>query len=101
MKGDGARAPAGDPGQKNGEDGGHRANSVPPRAAKLILRCFFIVCAGVAAADLLFQRDRHHPWEAAPIFYPVLGFLGIAGLILISKGLRRLVMRSEDYYDDG
>ena len=31
--------------------------------------------------------------------YPFFGFFGIALLIIMAKGLRRVVMRSEDYYD--
>lgn len=88
---------------ENGHGHGHGVNSVPPRWAKRILVIFFSICGVLALLDLValvwHLRYEEHPWEAMPVFYPVWGFAGIALLILISKGLRRLVMRSEDYYD--
>lgn len=80
---------------------GHRPNSVPPRWSKLILRLFFGLCAALAAGGFFWRpHGKHHALEEYMLFYPLYGFLGIAGLIMASKGLRRLVMRREDYYDD-
>lgn len=79
----------------------HAHNSVPAPWAKFWLGVLFGGCVGVALLDLL--RDRahaDHPWEHGLFFYALYGFLGISLLIVLSKGLRRLVMRREDYYDD-
>lgn len=80
----------------------HRPNSVPSPWARRILVWFFLLCATVLAIDLLpwWPREVHHPLERWPIIYPAFAFVGIALLILVAKGLRRLVMRREDYYDD-
>jgi len=49
--------------------------------------------------DFVVDRYVEHPLEAWSVFYPLFGFVGISCLILLSKVLRRLVMRREDYYD--
>ena len=78
----------------------HKPNSVPSPWAGRILIAFFVLCGIVLGMDFAKERVVHHPLEEWPILYPVFGFVGIALLILIAKGLRRLVMRSEDYYGD-
>lgn len=103
----GAQANAPGPKAADREDANARApeahahNSVPAPWAKFWLGVLFGGCVGVAFLDLL--RDRahaDHPWEHGLFFYALYGFLGISLLIVLSKGLRRLVMRGEDYYDD-
>lgn len=79
----------------------HGRNSVPAPWAKFWLGVLFGGGGVVALLDLL--RDRahaDHPWEHGLFFYALYGFVGISLLIVLSKGLRRLVMRREDYYDD-
>lgn len=76
----------------------HKPNSVPPPWAGRILLGFFAACAIVLGLDCV-GRETHHPFEEWPFMYPFFGFFGIALLIVLAKGLRRLVMRSEDYYD--
>jgi intracellular septation protein A len=78
----------------------HKPNSVPSPWAGRILIAFFVLCAFFLGMDFVGERVVHHPLEEWPILYPVFGFVGISLLILIAKGLRRLVMRSEDYYGD-
>ena len=78
----------------------HKPNSVPPPWAGRILVGFFVLCGIVLGWDLFVDREIPHPLEEWPIMYPVFGFVGISLLILISKVLRRLVMRREDYYED-
>ena len=77
-----------------------RPNSVPSPWAGRILVIFFVLCAVVLGLDFLGRPEKHHPLEEWPILYPLFGFVGISLLIIVAKGLRRLVMRSEDYYDD-
>lgn len=78
----------------------HKPNSVPPPWAGRILATLFGLCAIVLVWDFFVDRKMHHPFEEWPILYPLFGFAGISLLILLAKGLRRLVMRREDYYDD-
>jgi hypothetical protein len=49
--------------------------------------------------DFLIPKHGHFSWETAPEFYAVYGFVACVCLILISKALRLLVKRKEDYYD--
>jgi len=42
-----------------------------------------------------------HAWEALPGFYALFGFVACVVLVLIAKEMRKVLMRDEDYYDDG
>ena len=76
-----------------------------PENVTRLWRRFVIVCAMVAAIDLLGLVEviyhRHHAFfvEGLPGFYAFWGFVGIAALIFLARQLRRLVMRPEDYYE--
>ena len=80
-------------------DAGHPPSSVGPRATRIILGAFFVISAVLVIADFFVTRYIEHPWENLKAFYPLWGLFGVGGLILAAKGLRRIVMRSEDYYD--
>ena len=80
-------------------DSGHPPSSVGPKATRIILSLFFLACAGLVIADFVYHRHMEHPLEHIPAFYALYGLLGVGGLILAAKGLRRIVMRSEDHYD--
>ena len=77
----------------------HKPNSVPQPWAGRILIGFAALCALLVVLDFVRPREVHHPAEEWALLYPLFGFVGISLLILISKLLRRVVMRSEDYYD--
>ncbi len=100
---DADRAVAREKGHDRAASHGHGPNSVPAPWAKRILWGLFVLCAALALLDVpaLIRHWRHeeHPWEALPMLYPLWGFAGISVLILLSKGLRRLVMRPEHYYE--
>ncbi len=49
--------------------------------------------------DFFFHRHIYHPWEHLWGFYGIFGALGIVVLVQLSKLLRKLVMRDEDYYE--
>ena len=70
-----------------------------------LLHVVYALCALVFAVDviaLLVADDRHveHPLEHLPGFYGAWGFLAIVALVLLSKGLRRIVLRREDFFDE-
>ncbi len=46
------------------------------------------------------EHGEHHGFhfESWPGFYALYGFIACVGLVLAAKELRRLIMRSEDYY---
>ncbi len=64
-----------------------------------------IVYALYAVSALLLLIDpfihKHGPFEIEHWwgFYGIYGFVGCVFLVLAAKGLRKLVMRPEDYYD--
>ncbi|MGI9627371.1 MAG: hypothetical protein ACR2QM_11095 [Longimicrobiales bacterium] len=84
---------------QHGEHGAHAPNSVSPEWSRRILGAFFAGCLILLVVDFVYHRHEYHSWERLKAFYPLYGFFGISALIVISKGLRRLVMRPEDYYD--
>ena len=86
-------------GGHGGHEGGHPPSSVGPKATRIILTCFFAICAGLIIVDFVYHRHMEHPLENIPAFYTIYGLVGVGALIMAAKGLRRLVMRSEDYYD--
>ena len=59
----------------------------------------WVVCILLAALDLFYDNHGHYDFEELPGFSAVFGFVACVGLVLASKGLRRIVMRDEDFYD--
>lgn len=70
-----------------------------PRNVRRVIRGLLVVCAVLFGLDLIIHRHVEHPWEAMIGFYAVYGFVGCVVLVLLAKVLRRIVMRSEDFYD--
>lgn len=71
-----------------------------PRKDRIVLYVLYGVCALSVIADFFIHRHIDHPWEALPAFYSVYAFISIVVLIFLAKGLRMIVMRKEDYYDE-
>ena len=71
-----------------------------PGNVRALLRVFYALCAGLLLLDIAHLRHAVHPAEALWGFYGLFGFAACTALVLAAKGLRRLVMRREDYYDD-
>jgi len=70
-----------------------------PKNVTLLVRAFYVLCAGLVVADFFVHRHEVHPWERLVAFYPLYGFVGIVVLVYVAKLLRRISMRPEDYYD--
>ncbi len=77
-----------------------------PKNVKLLLRVFFAACAVLISFDLFVHR--HLSFEKSDVelqpegwfgFYGLYGFIGITLLVLGAKLMRKVLMRSEDYYD--
>lgn len=71
-----------------------------PKHITRIVYGLYIACALVALLDFVIDRQEYFHFAAWPGFYAWYGFLACVGLVLAAKGLRRLVMRSEHYYND-
>lgn len=70
-----------------------------PENTRRLLRIFFLSCALLLAADFVYHRHVVHAWESLWGFYGLFGFIACVCLVLIARLLRRVLMRSEDYYD--
>lgn len=80
-----------------------------PSNVRLVMRWFYAACAIVVLLDVvnLIQhwlgahelRHAEQQLEGLPEFYVLYGFVGVAFLVVAARGLRKLVMRDEDYYD--
>ncbi len=70
-----------------------------PKNVKRLFMAFYVLCAVLVVAGFFLEQEHHHPWENLPAFYPLYGFVGIVVLVYVAKLLRRIAMRSEDYYD--
>jgi len=70
-----------------------------PRNVDRLLRGFYAVCAILVGLDLIAHRHISHPWENLVGFYPLFGFVACVVLVIVAKEMRKVLMRSEDYYD--
>jgi hypothetical protein len=70
-----------------------------PRNVKIVIRGLVVLCIILVILDLIIHRHAVHPWEHIFAFYPIYGFVSCVVLVLLAKELRKLVMRSENYYD--
>lgn len=57
------------------------------------------VCALLTVPDLVYHKYGHFSWESWIGFYGLYGFISCVGLVLLAKQMRKLLKRSEDYYE--
>ena len=83
-----------------------------PENIERLRKIFWRICLLFLALDLVdlfgkwreiewmhFKHHAHHPGESWPGFYSLYAFIGVTLLVFLSKGLRKIVMRGEDYYE--
>lgn len=70
-----------------------------PRNVNRIFHALCAVAAGLLVADLFYHRHAETRWDGWFAFYAVFGFVAYVFLVVTARGLRRLLMREEDYYD--
>lgn len=58
----------------------------------------YAICGLLVIMDLVVERHLYLPVEEMPAFYAIYGFGALVAVVLLAKGLRRLVGRGEDYY---
>ena len=91
------------------EDDGRKYVWDHPANVKRFLKGFFITCLLLLLLDGLFLAHLIHkhlsfdegvfPVEGWAGFYGIFGFIGCTLIVLLAKAFRKVVMRSEDYYD--
>jgi hypothetical protein len=64
-----------------------------------LYRGLWIAGGALIAADLAIHRHAETAFDGWFGFYGLYGFVACVALVLAAKGLRRIVMRGEDYYD--
>ncbi len=71
-----------------------------PKNVRRLQMGFFVALVLVLIAEAFVDMHGQFSVEHFYGFYAVYGFLSYVSLIFISKLLRKLLMRKEDYYDD-
>jgi len=77
-----------------------------PDTVKRLFTIFYVICAALIAAEVLLlgaENTHPHPLEERMRFlvYPVYGFVSFWFLVLVARPMRKLLIRSEDYYEGG
>jgi hypothetical protein len=70
-----------------------------PRNVTKIVWALIAICAGLFIADGFYEKHGEVAVEHLFGFYALFGFTVYVGLVLVSKWLRTLLMRPEDYYE--
>jgi hypothetical protein len=70
-----------------------------PSSISLIIKLLVAACALSVAADFFYHKHGDYHFQHWFAFDAVFGFMAYVGLVTAAKGVRRLLMRNEDYYD--
>ena len=70
-----------------------------PGSVDRIIWVLIALSAATVAADFFYHKHGHWGFQEWFGFDAAYGFVACVGLVLAAKGLRKLVMRSEDYYE--
>lgn len=66
----------------------------------LIYRGLAGICILLALVDVVFPKKGHFAYEEWWFFYGIFGFAAYSFIVISAKGLRKLISREEDYYDN-
>lgn len=61
------------------------------------------ICVLLVVVDVAYQPEHSHwhfDFESYDGFHAGFGFLAYVSIVTLAKGLRRIVKRKEDYYDE-
>lgn len=70
-----------------------------PQTVDRIVYALYALCAALFVGDIFVEKHGPFAIEHLFGFYAIYGFVGCVFLVIAAKGLRVLLMRSEDYYD--
>ena len=91
--------------ETTGTDGSHGGGAGDdrwldrPGSVDTIVRLLIVACVASVVADFFYVKHGHWHFQDLFGFDAAYGFVACVGLVLAAKGLRVLLMRSEDYYD--
>ena len=69
------------------------------RNVNRLVYSLYAICAAMVLVELLVDKHGHFGFEGWFGFHAWYGFIACVGLVIAAKGLRKLVMRYEHYYD--
>ena len=77
-----------------------------PKAVRRFFFAVYLICGALLAAEFFLfgvENAHPHPLEESVRFlvYPMYGFISFWFLVLVAKPMRKLLIRSEDYYERG
>jgi hypothetical protein len=58
-----------------------------------------LICALLGLIEVVYHRHTVFAFEGFPVAYGIFGFVSFVGIIFAGRGLRKVIMRDEDYYD--
>jgi hypothetical protein len=70
-----------------------------PQSINLLIKILLGISAATVLADFFYHKHADYGFQGLFGFDAVYGFVACVGLVLAAKVLRKLLMRSEDYYD--
>ncbi len=72
-----------------------------PDVVKRLFKVFYVICGALVVAELVLGRatEHPHPYEGPFGFHAAYGFISFWFLVIVARGMRKLLIRSEDYYD--
>jgi hypothetical protein len=70
-----------------------------PKNVKRLLGIFYASLVVLLVVDFFIHKHAEFPWEDAPNFFAVYGFVSCVLLIYIAKVLRIFIKKDEKYYD--
>ena len=71
-----------------------------PKNVDFIVYALYAICAALVIVDIWVPKHGPFAVEHWFGFYAFYGFIACVGLVVAAKGLRTILMRSEDYYDE-
>lgn len=77
-----------------------------PEAVRRFFFAVYLICGALLVAEFFLfgvENAHPHPLEESVRFlvYPMYGFISFWFLVLVAKPMRKLLIRSEDYYERG
>ena len=77
-----------------------------PNAVRRFFLAVYLICGALLVAEFfLFGAENAHPHpleeSVRVLVYPMYGFISFWFLVLVAKPMRKLLIRSEDYYERG
>ena len=77
-----------------------------PKAVRRFFFAVYLICGALLVAEFfLFGVENAHPQPLEEsvrfLVYPMYGFISFWFLVLVAKPMRKLLIRSEDYYERG